>query len=501
MTAQEPVHATPIERARRLGMWAGRHSDGLPAWIGQVSLSRGDLAGDRPPPGFRAGRSDRGWLVLHAFSDAGESLYVAAWTGAGDPPPEAGEPIERYSESLAERTILELARTFVELRIVHAASNHIELFTSELDQAYETLSLIYRMGRAAAMVNDPLDYVREGLDELRNLMDYRWSCVLLNDEPQRLQQLAGRSWWSDSEDDGGAAMRSLRAFVADDANANKSGVLLCDLPHLAPEFVLQPISAGGTGLGWLAMGGKLPTGSGPATSIDSQAAEAVAGCVSNVVEAIRLRQDQERTFVGTLLALSRALDAKDRYTRGHSERVAWLASELARGAGMDEAFVESVHLSGVLHDIGKIGVPDAVLCKPGRLTDAEFDAIRQHPRIGYEILNGIPAVAEALPGVLHHHERYDGRGYPDGLCGEDIPVMARVLALADTFDAMSSNRAYRSARSREEVLAEVERCAGAQFDPELAHTFVRLDFAGFDALVARHRNEQAYAQRAISDAA
>ena len=501
MSAASPGTSDALERTRRLGLWALRDADGLPDWIGQTALARTPLAGESLPSGHTCGWSSNGWLVLRAPCDANGLLYAAAWTGEGVAPHEAGDDIEHYSASLAERTILELSRTLVELRIVQAASNHIELFTSELDQAYETLSLIYRMGRASALVEDPLDYVRTGLDELRGLMDYRWACVVLSDDERKLGQLAGRQWWCDSIDDGGAALAALTGYLQRPDIENISGVVLCDEPRLAPEFVLQPVTANGSRMGWLVLGEKLPSGTGPATSSDSQAAEAVAGCVSNVVESIRLRQDQERTFVGTLLALSRALDAKDRYTRGHSERVAWLATELATQAGLGEAFAANVHLAGVLHDIGKIGVPDAVLCKPGRLTDDEFDAIRQHPRIGHEILKGIPAVEGALAGVLHHHERYDGRGYPEGLAGEDIPVIARVLALADTFDAMSSDRAYRAARTREQVLDEIAKCAGSQFDPALAEVFVRLDFAGFDALVDKHRDEQAYVQRSIGEAA
>ncbi len=152
--------------------------------------------------------------------------------------------------------------------------------------------------------------------------------------------------------------------------------------------------------------------------------------------------------------------------------------------GLAEDEIERIHIAGLMHDVGKIGVPEAVLCKPGKLTKEEFDAIKQHPRIGHDILEGIPQLADILPGVLWHHERWDGRGYPDGLSGEETPLIARILSIADTFDAMSSNRSYRSALSRDKVLAEITNVGGSQLDAELAAMFVLLDFAGYDRMVA-----------------
>ena len=169
---------------------------------------------------------------------------------------------------------------------------------------------------------------------------------------------------------------------------------------------------------------------------------------------------------------------------------------MAAAAGQDPAVVERYRVAGLIHDVGKIGVPEAVLCKPGRLTEDEFRQIQRHPTIGTTILQDVPALADVMAGVLHHHERFDGRGYPAGLAGADIPLVARTLALADTFDAMSSNRSYRAALPRAQVLAEIGKCAGAQFDPELAATFVTLDFAPFDEQLAAARGPGAVAAAA-----
>ena len=197
--------------------------------------------------------------------------------------------------------------------------------------------------------------------------------------------------------------------------------------------------------------------------------------------------EQRAMSLATVRALANAIDAKDAYTRGHSERVALLAAQMATAAGHDPAAVERYRVAGLVHDVGKIGVPEAVLCKPGRLTDDEFRQIQRHPTIGTVILQDVPALADVMAGVLHHHERFDGRGYPAGLRATDIPLVARTLALADTFDAMSSNRSYRAALPRDQVLAEIAKNAGAQFDPELAATFVQLDFAPFDEQLAAAR--------------
>lgn len=173
-------------------------------------------------------------------------------------------------------------------------------------------------------------------------------------------------------------------------------------------------------------------------------------------------------------ALAEAVDAKDEYTRGHSQRVAEYARELAQYCGFEPGFTELVYLAGQLHDVGKIGVPDSALKKPGKLTDEEFDMIKQHPALGEKIVGQIPELQETLVGIRGHHERFDGRGYPDQLVGDDIPLLARVLAIADTFDAMTSDRPYRKGLELSTALDEIEKGCGTQFDPVLAERFVEL---------------------------
>jgi putative nucleotidyltransferase with HDIG domain len=175
----------------------------------------------------------------------------------------------------------------------------------------------------------------------------------------------------------------------------------------------------------------------------------------------------KETYLGTLEALVAALDARDRETYGHSTRVAQLTMVLAREIGMEEGTKEwaDMERGALLHDVGKIGVSDAILRKPGALTDTEWADMRQHARIGAEMLKDVPFLAGASSMIAAHHERWDGRGYPRGLKGEEIPLGARLFMLADTFDAMATDRPYRKARPYQDCLAEIVRCAGTQFDP------------------------------------
>ena len=181
---------------------------------------------------------------------------------------------------------------------------------------------------------------------------------------------------------------------------------------------------------------------------------------------------QEGAYSATMAALCQAVETKDFYTRGHSERVSRGATILARQIGMGAERVEAIRYAGMLHDVGKLGVPTKVLQKTGPLTEEELAAIQLHPMRGLEIVRQIGFLTEALDGIMHHHERMDGKGYPMGLAGDEIPEFARVIAVADAFDSMTSTRSYRGARSVEEAVAELRKCSGMQFDPVLVDAFI-----------------------------
>lgn len=179
-------------------------------------------------------------------------------------------------------------------------------------------------------------------------------------------------------------------------------------------------------------------------------------------------------FLSTISALAAALEAKDPYTQGHAERVSRLAVRLARELKLSEGDAELMSYVGTLHDIGKIGVHDAILKKPGVFRREEFEEMKVHPEVGARIIRDIKALGKGAAWVRHHHEHYDGSGYPDGLAGEAIPLGARIISVADAFDAMVSGRPYRQARTPEDAARELVRCAGTQFDPEIVERMVAL---------------------------
>lgn len=193
-----------------------------------------------------------------------------------------------------------------------------------------------------------------------------------------------------------------------------------------------------------------------------------------VIQNADLFSNLQKAYIDTLSALTGAIDAKDSYTRGHSERVTELSIKLAEECNVPSSEIENIKLGGLLHDIGKIGIPEAVLNKPGRLNDEEFNIIKSHPDLGLHILGKVEFLEHIVPIIRHHHERYDGKGYPGGLKGDNIPLLARIVSVVDTFDAMTTNRPYRKALTIEESLVEIDRCSGSQFDPDIAAKFIKM---------------------------
>ena len=215
------------------------------------------------------------------------------------------------------------------------------------------------------------------------------------------------------------------------------------------------------------------------------AAEVLLLRVRNTIALYRLQNDMEQelrtkteqlshVYLQIVQAMSMAIDAKDTYTNGHSSRVANYARKIAKRAGRSEKIQNQIYIMGLLHDMGKIGVSDAIINKPAKLTDEEYEIIKRHSVVGAEILQSISEFPELSIGARWHHERYDGKGYPDGLSGEQIPEMARMIAVADTYDAMTSRRSYRDALPQDVVKAEFLKCKGTQFDPFFADIMIQM---------------------------
>ena len=199
--------------------------------------------------------------------------------------------------------------------------------------------------------------------------------------------------------------------------------------------------------------------------------------VLTIHRAVEKREAEEAlksAALETVEAVSRIIEASDPYTSGHSAMVTEIAIDIAQEMGLQDGHLDTLRIAGPLHDVGKVGIPSSVLNKPTGLTEAEWVMIQAHPQVSANVAQQVTAFEAAVPVIRHHHERWDGTGYPDGLKGEDIPLLARILAVADGFQAMTSERPYRRARTEEEALAELENGAGTQWDPEVVKLFLKL---------------------------
>ena len=201
----------------------------------------------------------------------------------------------------------------------------------------------------------------------------------------------------------------------------------------------------------------------------------------------------EKAYLESVETLRFTVEAKDTYTRGHSDRVSEYSVLLGNKLGLSDEDINTLKIGGLFHDIGKIGVPDSILLKTSKLTDDEYSEIKNHPSIGAHILSNATIFQNVIPIVKHHHERYDGNGYPGKLKGEDIPFLSRITAVADSFDAMTSKRTYRDSLSLDIVKSEIERCKGTQFDPDLADAFLDIlnnDYSKVAEIRAKYNPEQ-----------
>jgi len=270
------------------------------------------------------------------------------------------------------------------------------------------------------------------------------------------------------------AITTGTAFVTEDfARASLAGVDPAPYRALGP-VVIVPVRSEQEIIGTLELGRARGGGARLFTEADIRLLEGIAEIGGNAFRRARLFQNLEQSYMQMVLALARTMDARDTYTAGHSERIGALAETVARALGCAEAEIQDVRWGALLHDIGKIGVPDEILRKPGPLTEAEQIVMRQHPIVG----EGILAPTERMRGVArivrHHQERWDGSGYPDGVRGEAIPIGARILAVVDAYSAITDDRPYKKARSHADALREVRRGAGTRYDPHIVEMFCQV---------------------------
>ncbi len=319
------------------------------------------------------------------------------------------------------------------------------------------------------------------LGEMARLLGARTGSLLLLERPgclrvreavgpNRAQILGLEVALQDSKVSRHALAEGRAILIHDIANSDRFTESDEGIRYRARSIVSVPLIGEGGPLGVLNFGGDARAAT--FTDAERDLAVTMARQVAVALEKARLVEGLCSAVEQSIRALAGAIEAKDPYTRGHSDRVTRYARRIARSLGLGEAEEEVIVRAAILHDVGKIGVPGAVLNKPGRLDADEYAQIQRHPLIGVEIVREIAAMDGTLDIIRTHHERIDGKGYPEGLAGSRLPVGARILAVADTFDAMTSDRPYRSGLPAETACAEIERCSGSQFDPEVARAFL-----------------------------
>ncbi len=245
---------------------------------------------------------------------------------------------------------------------------------------------------------------------------------------------------------------------------------LSRIEKLMSHAIHVPLGAPGNVKGVLSI--SMGQGHKEISLVDQVMIRNLAAQVSVALENAALKEDMEKTYVETVAALAAAVEARDKYTKGHSRRVTELSVTVARAMGLPEQACKDIEAAALLHDIGKIGIPDSILHNAGPLPPEGIKYVRDHPIGGENILKPVGSLGRLCPIVRHHHEHYDGGGYPDGLKGEQIPVAARILAVADSYDAMISDRSYKPSRTSEDAIAELIRCKGTRFDPDCVDAFV-----------------------------
>ncbi len=252
-------------------------------------------------------------------------------------------------------------------------------------------------------------------------------------------------------------------------------IAMPDIEEEIPEsqkmtIVLVPLIAHDKSIGILDI--ITDTGEGNITSRDLSLLTVLAKQAALAIENVKLYESMKKDQISIIRALASTVDAKDHYTLGHSQKVSELSVSIAEELGLPEREIEIIQYAGLLHDVGKIAIPDEVIKKPTKLTAEEFEIVKNHPAVGAKIIKEIEALSPMVPIVLHHHERFDGKGYPNGLKGEEIPIGARIVLVADAFDTMVSARAYRDMMPNELAISELRKNAGTQFDPNVVDALI-----------------------------
>ncbi|MEX0716908.1 MAG: HD domain-containing phosphohydrolase [Planctomycetaceae bacterium] len=402
-------------------------------------------------------------LVIAAADEGRSQQELQDWLGR----------LVHCPREMLEHVLSMLLGQFRNERLAERLQSEIDELGIQIEHTYEEISLLYGLARNLQISRSPAELAELCVDRLHSLLEADGNAIWLDERNGRPCFVAAGAPPFDE-----AGMTRLAAQLEGHdwsrplvRNHLRGTPLGNDFPGL-DNLVLVPIAAGVHRSGWIASC-NLNHGREFGT-VEANLLNSVATILGTHIRNIDLYQQHQELLLCFVRSLVSTLDAKDPYTRGHSERVALIARRLAKELQLSEGELHDIYISGLLHDIGKIGVDDRILRKPGRLTDDEFRQIQQHPVIGYNILLGLRNLQNVLPGVRNHHESYNGKGYPDRLAGEQIPMIARILAVADSYDAMGSDRPYRKGMDRGTIEDIFRRGAGQQWDAHVIDAYFRI---------------------------
>jgi len=359
-----------------------------------------------------------------------------------------------------------------------ANRNEIEAVAEELSLSFEDLSLYARISTHMRSLQFSEEMLKALVKELQETLRVDLAFIELPDREEYNAIVAGRELQERVSDQEAFAHNLIQSIPAQAPSLEQDYFIVNDsstMPgyrELHPEpyrFLAVRVAHDATFDGWLGLVSfKLEE---HFRQSELRLLQSMAKQISALLANVDLYHELEKFVINMVKSLVFAIEAKDVYTRGHSERVNRYAMLMAERLQLDKTQQDILNWASILHDIGKIGVPGSILNKPAGLNEEEFNVIKGHSKKGHDILAPLEQLASCLPGILHHHERVDGKGYPHGLKGEEIPFLARIIAVADTFDAITSNRAYRPAKAAEKALAVIKEVAGTQLDPKVVKAF------------------------------
>ncbi len=347
------------------------------------------------------------------------------------------------------------------------------------EKMFKNLSILYNISSNLNQLKDIKEILNDVMDNITGLTPFDSVGIYLTRENEKILPLVAWRGVSNEFSDKFSNMdlrKGLGRIICE-----KREPIILDFGEIDNEFkpivgeeglryiIFVPLVSKRELSGIIAFGSNFPVSD---SYKDPELLKSIGVQIGLAINNAKLYEDVEELFMSTVKVLSSAIDAKSPWTRGHSERVTNYSVLIGERVMLDDRDIDDLEIAGLLHDIGKIGVIEDLLDKPGKLTDEEFAVVKEHPIKGAEILKPIKQFESIIPVIVHHHENFDGTGYPYGLKGENIPFLSRIISVADTYDAMTAERPYRPTPGREKAMIELKRCSGTQFDPELVNIFL-----------------------------